>query len=48
MTFGLVTEAQINEIKAAINRATSIEEVNRLEKALKVPVNFSTGTVCVE
>jgi len=30
-----LTEAQINEIKAAINRATTIEEVNRLEKALK-------------
>ena len=26
---------QINEIKAAINRATTIDEVNRLEKALK-------------
>eukprot|EP00658_Telonema_sp_P-2_P080705 TRINITY_DN808_c0_g1_i3.p1 TRINITY_DN808_c0_g1~~TRINITY_DN808_c0_g1_i3.p1 ORF type:complete len:231 (-),score=70.66 TRINITY_DN808_c0_g1_i3:531-1223(-) len=30
-----LTEAQINEIKAMINRATTIEEVNRLEKALK-------------
>merc|ERR1712224_1148892 len=30
-----LTEEQINEIKAAINRATTIEEVNRLEKALK-------------
>jgi len=30
-----LTEAQINEIKAAINRAGTIEEVNRLEKALK-------------
>jgi len=30
-----LTEEQINEIKAAINKATTIEEVNRLEKALK-------------
>jgi len=30
-----LTEEQINEIKAAINKATTIDEVNRLEKALK-------------
>jgi len=30
-----LTESQINEIKAAINKAETIEEVNRLEKALK-------------
>jgi len=30
-----LTEDQINEIKAAINKATTIDEVNRLEKALK-------------
>eukprot|EP00656_Telonema_subtile_P008049 TRINITY_DN13778_c0_g1_i1.p1 TRINITY_DN13778_c0_g1~~TRINITY_DN13778_c0_g1_i1.p1 ORF type:complete len:224 (-),score=57.10 TRINITY_DN13778_c0_g1_i1:277-948(-) len=30
-----LTEAQINDIKAAINRASTIEEVNRLERALK-------------
>jgi U2 small nuclear ribonucleoprotein A' len=30
-----LSEEQINEIKAAINKATTIDEVNRLEKALK-------------
>ena len=30
-------ETQINKIKVAINEAGTIEEVNRLEKALRVP-----------
>ena len=37
----------MNEIKAAINRAGTIEEVNRLEKALKVQHLLSELSACV-